>query len=249
MSPKKQSVEKWNAKRIAKAAVSHASALAARLSLLPVSRATSMDPHHQLFRRFVAEVNAMPNPRLVELGSRMRSGNKYTSGFRRDISYTGVDIIPGENVDMVADAHELSKHVDSGAFDAMFSISVFEHLAMPWKVVVELNKVLKTGGLAFVSTHPTYPPHERPWDFYRYSKHGMAALFNKLAGFEIVDVCEGLPCRIVPLGFEPAMKSMQVHDAFLAVAILARKIGPADPRLAWDVSLKEFLDTAYPPTC
>jgi SAM-dependent methyltransferase len=246
MSAKEPFLEKWNARRIAKTAVSHASALAARLAFLPISRATSEDPYHQLFRRFVAEVNALPTPRLVELGSRMRSGNKYTSGFRGDIPYTGFDIVPGENVDVVGDAHELSKHLETGAFDALFSISVFEHLAMPWKAVVEVNKVLKTGGLVFVSTHPTWPPHERPWDFYRYSQHGMSVLFSKLAGFEIVEVCEGLPCRVVPLGFEPSMKGMQVHNAFLGVAILARKIGPSDPRLAWDVSLPEILDTQYP---
>jgi SAM-dependent methyltransferase len=246
MSAKKTFLEKWTATRIAKAAVSRASALGARLSLLPVSRATSRDPYHELFRRFVAEVNAIPTPRIVELGSRMRSGNKYTSGFRKDVAYTGFDIVPGDNVDVVGDAHELSKHLESSTFDALFSISVFEHLAMPWKVVLEANKVLKIGGLAFVSTHPTWPPHERPWDFYRYSQHGLSVLFNKLAGFEIVDVCEGLSCRIVPLGFEPSMKGMQVYESFLGVAILVRKIGPADPRLAWDASLREIVDTGYP---
>ena len=227
-------------------ATRYVSALAARIALLPASRGTSQDPYHQLFRRFVAEVNALPSPRIVEVGSRARSGNIYTSGFRTDIDYTGVDIHRGENVHMVADAHDLSSHLKSETYDAIFSISVFEHLAMPWKVVLEANKILKTGGMAFVSTHPTWPPHERPWDFYRYSKHGMSALFNKLTGFEIVDVCEGLPCRILPLGFEPSMRRMEVHDAFLGVAILARKIGPADPRLQWDIPLKEFLDTSYP---
>jgi len=74
----------------------------------------------------------------------------------------------------------------------------------------------------------------------------MSVLFNALTGFEIVDVCEGLPCRVVPLGFEPSMRYMEVHEAFLGVAILARKIRAADPRLHWDVALKEFLDTSYP---
>jgi SAM-dependent methyltransferase len=224
----------------------HASTLSARVALLPISRSTAKDPYHRLLTRFVAEVNTRQSPRVVEIGSRMRSGNKYTSGFRGDMLYTGVDILPGENVDVVADAHALSKHLDREAFDAFFSISVFEHLAMPWKVVIEANKVLKVGGLVFVSTHPTYPPHDRPWDFYRFSKHGMAALFNKLTGFDILDVCEGLPCRIVPMGFEPAMRGMQIHEAFLGVALLARKVGPPDPRLAWDVSIGEFLNTEYP---
>jgi hypothetical protein len=39
---------------------------------------------------------------------------------------------------------------------------------------------------------------------------------------------------------------MQIHEAFLGVALLARKVGPPDPRLAWDVSIGEFLNTEYP---
>jgi SAM-dependent methyltransferase len=246
MDSKKQFLDKLPGRKVAKFITRHISALAARIALLPISQGTSTDPYHQLFRRFVADVNALPDPQVAELGSRARSGNKYTSGFRKGIRYTGVDILQGENVDIVGDAHELSSHLKSDTYDALFSISVFEHLAMPWKVVIEVNKILKTGGLVFISTHPTYPPHERPWDFYRYSKHGLSVLLNKLTGFEIVDVCEGLPCRIIPLGFEPPMRRMQLFDAFLGVAILARKIGPADSRLKWDIQLKEFLDTSYP---
>jgi SAM-dependent methyltransferase len=237
---------RWNVGKIAGVIARHAPAIGARLALLPVSRRTERDPYHQLFQRFVAKVNALAAPRIVELGSRARSGNIYTSGFGHGINYTGVDILPGENVDLVADAHELASHLEADTYDAIFSISVFEHLAMPWKVVIEANKILKMGGLVFVATHPTWPPHERPWDFYRYSKHGMSVLFNALAGFEIVDVCEGLPCRVVPLGFEKSTRYMEVHEAFLGVAILARKIAPADARLKWDISLSEFLDTSYP---
>jgi len=29
----------------------------------------------------------------------------------------------------------------------------FEHLAMPWKVAVELNKILRPGGIAYFVTH------------------------------------------------------------------------------------------------
>jgi Methyltransferase domain len=246
MSPKNPPLGRWTARRLARTIAHHTLALGARIALLPVSRGTSKDPYHLLFKRFVAEVNALETPRIAELGSRARSGNIYTAGFRKGISYTGVDIIPGENVDLVADAHDLSAHLEADAYDAMFSISVFEHLAMPWKAVVEVNKILKTGGLVFVATHPTWPAHDRPWDFYRFSKHGMSVLFNKMTGFDVLDVCEGLPCRVVPLGFEASMRGMQLNEAFLGVSLLARKIGPADPRLKWDISLKEILETSYP---
>ncbi len=82
------------------------------------------------------------------------------------MKYQGFDIVAGENVDVVGDAHQLSKHFSSKTFDFCFSVSVFEHLMWPWKVVLELNDVMKVGGMVFAQSHPTWPKHEIPWDFF-----------------------------------------------------------------------------------
>ena len=68
----------------------------------------------------------------------------------------------GTNVDVVADAHELSSSFPRGNFHAVFALSVFEHLAMPWKVVLEPNAILAHGALVFVQTPQTYPLHNEP---------------------------------------------------------------------------------------
>ena len=117
---------------------------------------------------------------------------------------------------------------------------------MPWKAALEINKILKPGGLVFIATHPTWPLHDRPWDFFRYSTDGFRAIFHHLTGFDIIDATEGLPCRIFPLGTEDSMNGMECHAAFLGVAILARKTGEPDPGLSWDIDLKEFITTQYP---
>jgi SAM-dependent methyltransferase len=54
--------------------------------------------------------------------------------------------LDGEGVDPVGDVHKLSQSFPLGHFDFVFSVSVFEHLLFPWKAVLEINKVLKTGG-------------------------------------------------------------------------------------------------------
>ena len=72
-------------------------------------------------------------------------------------------------MDVMGDAHKLSDYFDKDSFDVIFSMSVFEHLAMPWKVALELNKVLKPGGMMLHTTHQTWPLHEEPWDYWRYS--------------------------------------------------------------------------------
>lgn len=219
---------------------------AARALLRPMSRPEDHDEFHSLFQSFVGMVNELEAPRILEIGSRARSGNLNTSGFRTDTSYCGMDILEGPNVHIVGDAHRLSESLSPESFDAAFSISVFEHLAMPWKVAVELNRVLKPGGLVYTATHPTWPAHDRPWDFFRFSSDAFRAIFHPLSGFEILEVREGLPCRIVPLGKEPSMHKLERCVSHLAVGVIARKIAPPDPRLRWDIDLKEFLTTHYP---
>lgn len=223
-------------------------AKAARKLLAPLAPpgGAQADPYHRMFRSFIERVNAMPSPSVLEIGARARSGNIYTNGFSKDVRYRGMDIISGPNVDVVGDVHQLSKVVDAASCDAVFSISVFEHLAMPWQAALEINKVLKPGGLVFVSTHPVWPLHDRPWDFYRYSTDGFRAIFHRLTGFEILEATEGLPCRIIPLLDEDSMRGLERQPAYLGVTIIARKIGDPDPRLRWDVNVDEFLGTEYP---
>jgi SAM-dependent methyltransferase len=211
----------------------------------PFHRGPTPDPVHSVFHRFVEEVNALERPRVLEVGSRARSGNVQTHRFPR-AEYVGFDVLAGENVQVVGDAHALSTHFPPEHFDAAFSISVFEHLAMPWKVVLELNRVLKPGGLVCIFTHPAYPPHERPWDFWRFSREAFGVLFGAPTGFELLACVEGLPCAIVPLAREPALVGLWREPAWLAVAALARKTAPPDPRLRWDVPLGDVLATHYP---
>jgi hypothetical protein len=70
-------------------------------------------------------------------------------------------------------------------------------------------------------------------------------LLDRVTGFEILECSAGLPCSIVPLGDEPAMKGLCQQPASLGISVIAKKIGPSDRRLAWDVDIGEILDTTY----
>jgi SAM-dependent methyltransferase len=124
--------------------------------------------------------------RLLDIGGRDRSGLDYSSHYPNN-EVTVIDILPGENVHVVGDAHQLSSHFEPETFDAVLSVSVFEHLLIPWKVVLEINKVLKIGGFGLIHTHQSIGMHDAPWDFWRFSDNSWKALFNKNTGFEIVE--------------------------------------------------------------
>jgi methyltransferase family protein len=196
-----------------------------------------------LHGRFRERLEKMEKPTILDVGGRKRSEVD-----RRELfpgtNYIVFDILPGENVDIVGDAHELSRYVADATIDVFVSTSVFEHIAMPWKVVLELNKVLKSGGFGFVHTHQTLGLHDFPWDFWRFSDTAWDALFNAATGFRIIDRCIDSPQFVVPLFYGEANKGFERAAGFESSAVLVEKIGEA--RLEWPVSVKDITQTMYP---
>lgn len=198
----------------------------------------------EILADFIEMVNSAPDgATLVELGSRARSGNSYRSAFSSRTRYTGVDISDGPNVDIVADLHMLSSKLTE-KFDFAFSVSVFEHLLMPWVAAVELNKVMANGGYAYIQSHPTWPLHDEPWDFFRFSKYAWKGIFNTYTGFEILAAEHGLEARIMPLSDHcEALIGMNEHPTFLASACLIKKI--SEPTVDWSCDPSNLVDLNY----
>jgi len=202
------------------------------------------DAGHACWYYFLDALQSFASGDTLEIGSRARSAITRRQLIPAKLGYVGLDILPGPNVDVVADAHRLSTVFGSRKFVAAFSLSVFEHLAMPWKVVLEINRVLQPGGLVFVNTPQTWPLHEEPWDFWRFSIHSWPCLFNALTGFEIVEVAQGEPARVHPLWDSPVARDMPASPAFLASAVIARKIGESS--LDWPVPTAMASPGSYP---
>jgi hypothetical protein len=178
---------------------------------LPLRRRRPGDPYHAVFDDFIALANQRPGTRVLELGAR---GAQIDPRLHDVREYVGFDIHPGANVDVTGDAHMLSQLV-TGPFDAVYAISTFEHLAMPWKVVLEINAILADGGILFIATHQTWPPHELPWDYWRYSPAAFQALLNAHTGFEIIRAECGLPALIVPMVRDVGMRDVHRNPACL----------------------------------
>lgn len=193
--------------------------------------------------------SSVKSPSFLEIGSRARSGNIYNFG--QEFDYCGFDIQEGENVDIVGDVHKLSKYIDR-KFEFCASISVWEHLAMPWKAAVELAKTINVGGLAYIQSHQTWALHDAPWDFFRYSKDAWKCIFNHKTGWEILGTEQCLPTYLVPT-IETNNQSLQFgqsSDAETNVGYLMSscliKRNTYLPTLEWEVELSDLLHTSYP---
>lgn len=181
--------------------------------------------------------------RLLEIGSRARSGTTYRHWFPSDMDYVGLDITSGPNVDIVGDAHHLSRYVGQN-INFIFSIAVFEHLLMPWKVALEMNKVLVDGGLALIISHPAWPLHEEPWDFFRFSTDAWRGIFNRHTGFDVVNAQYQYPANIVPQYANSDIVG-QMHQGrnYLLSGCLVRKVG--DAKVAWEADPGEIYNLDY----
>lgn len=182
-------------------------------------------------------------PMLLDLGGRRRSGRGYTDDLTM-CDITVFDILADPGVDVVGDAHELSSHFPAGHFDLIMCNSVFEHLLMPWKVALELGRVLRVGGLCYINTHQTIGLHDMPWDFWRFSDTAWNGLFNHRTGFEIVDARMSFFNHVVTASWSPGYAGSEASGGFEASSVLVRKTGSSD--LSWNVSLTETISTAYP---
>src|SRR6202046_1911736 len=122
------------------------------VSGLPKAGAENTKQVLTLFEDFKNLVNSQ-GLRVLEIGSRIVSPGSVSkrSWFSGARSYVGFDYYGDDNTDVVGDAHCLTEYVGTGQFDAIFSLSVFEHLAMPWVAAMEINKALVPGGLSFHS--------------------------------------------------------------------------------------------------
>lgn len=189
--------------------------------------------------------------RVLEMGARkspLGFGKKeYMQGAR---DYVGFDFYAGANVDVVGDAHRLSSYFGKEEFDAIFSNAVMEHMAMPWKVVIEINKILKPGGFTFHSAPSAWPLHEIPWDFWRFSTSSFKVLFSRPFGFAIEKMGYYAPMRMYFDDLQPGYEQFPFSVGFGNLSVLAKKIGGVDSKIRWEIELKDILsgDEVYPKT-
>lgn len=195
---------------------------------------------------FYATLEHLTKPRqtltVVDLG-----GREFPMDLRLpddiDVRRIVVDIEDDDSVDIVGDAHCLSTLIPAGSVDAIVSVSTFEHLLMPWKVAVEMAKILKPGGAIYVQSHQAEGLHDPPFDYWRFSDQAWNGLFNAHTGFRITETVMSAPATILPLRRPVKHPLVENAAGFRNSAVAAVKTG--EPSVDWEVPREDLVMGRY----
>jgi SAM-dependent methyltransferase len=113
------------------------------------------------------------------LGSDLPS-SRYVGGARPDV-FCPAEVLP----------------IRSGSIDTVLGLSMMDHVAEPLRMLAEVRRVLRPGGVLLLEFPQMVPWHDEPYDYFRYTRSGIEWLLAR-AGFETLDVLPvgGLMCRV-----------------------------------------------------
>jgi SAM-dependent methyltransferase len=119
------------------------------------------------------------NLTIMDLGSQEVHENGSYKPLFKDMpawKYLGLDMVAGNNVDIVLKDPYHWKEIASNSADVIISGQAFEHIEFFWVSMLEIARVLKPGGLCCIIAPSGGYEHRYPVDCWRFYPDGFAAL-------------------------------------------------------------------------
>jgi SAM-dependent methyltransferase len=165
--------------------------------------------------RWLARQAPLVTGRLLDLGCGNQPFQPWYGPMVKEV--VAADAMPGPGVQVVDLGAPLP--YPDGSFDTVLCTQVLEHVPDAELAMGEIARVLRPGGHALVTVPFLYPTHEAPYDFWRYTHHGLRGLVRR----------HGLEVRTLEAQGGPVL--LAVHYLVLAVSqalrALAGVLGPA----------------------
>ena len=131
-----------------------------------------------------------------------------------------LDVDSKRNPDIVADLHDWRPDCQ---FDVVVMAGVLEHCHSPNRANKTVEQVLRGGGKLILTTPFIFPIHDAPYDYYRFTKFGLAHLLANFAEVHIEERnqwTEGILVLLVRLVMEKSKICRIVSPLFIGVAFI-----------------------------
>ena len=149
--------------------------------------------------------------KMLEVGARGEEGFIESQNFW-EMEYYNLNLENPHNCPrtILADITNCPEIPDN-TYDYIYSMDTFEHIKEPWKASKEIIRILKPGGIVFVVTLFSWRYHPQPVDFWRFTPHCLAFLFEPL---ELIEANWDIRNRRVPYQGHEIDKDVCPEDQF-----------------------------------
>lgn len=176
------------------------------------------------------EVAAEARGELLDVGC---ADSVLRSRLDQAVSYTGLDYLetamslyrtrPG----VFGDAQRLPFR--DSCFDRVVLLDVLEHLPRPDEALREAARVLRPGGAVLIHVPFVYPLHDRPFDFWRLTEHGLVELASRAGLSTRMVVARGHAVETAALLLNLALSKalLSTGERFRPALLLGMLLAPA----------------------
>lgn len=150
-----------------------------------LSRRLKVMSRKNLYEFLSSEVSALPEKsRILKVGA----GGEVERVVRRSLpdgcNLTTLDIDKKRRPDVLADITEVSF---DNEFDAVVMAEVLEHVRKPHVAIDRVYAALKSNGKLIITAPFVFPLHDRPHDYFRFTKYGLRYLLSDFCDVKIME--------------------------------------------------------------
>jgi len=124
--------------------------------------------------------------RILDVGGFDVNGTYRDLFSRSNYTYHSVDMMEGNNVDIALENPYDWNTIKSNSYDVVISGQAYEHIEYFWITTLQINRVLKEGGLACIIAPASGQEHRYPVDCWRYYPDGLKTI-AKWAKMEVLE--------------------------------------------------------------
>lgn len=148
-----------------------------------------VNPSREHARRFAERAAARGTDRTFRVLDAGAGSAPYADLFAH-VTYETADVCLTEGKDyshITYRADVVDLPVPDASYDLVWCSQTLEHVRDPDVALAELRRVLRPRGEAWLTAPFFYEEHEKPWDFWRFSRYGWAELAQR-ADLEVVEI-------------------------------------------------------------